>query len=73
MGLFENLEAHFGLTVVIDPQLICSSMGKSMTVPSLKGFRSLITTITLSLVSSRVTFTFVPRGNCPWAAVRVFL
>ena len=21
MGLFENLEAHFGLTVVIDPQL----------------------------------------------------
>ena len=28
MGLFENLEAHFGLTVVINPQLICSSMGK---------------------------------------------
>ena len=38
MGSIENLEAYLGFTVFIDPQLICSSMGKIDDCALLEGF-----------------------------------
>ena len=38
MGSIENLDTHFGFTVFIDPQLICSSMGKVDECALLEGF-----------------------------------
>ena len=38
MGSIDNLETHFNLTVFIDPQLICSSMGKVDDCALLEGF-----------------------------------
>lgn len=39
----------------------------------LKGLRSLITTITYSQVSSRVTLPLVPKEDLPWAGRQDFL
>ena len=54
----------------VDPKVgLFGAFCLSLTIAVVGGRMAMIT---LSLVSSRVTLTLVPKGSCPWAAVRVF-
>ena len=73
MGSIKNLDAYLGFTVFIDPQLICSSMGKIDDCALLAEF-SIVDHHNHTFIGVFARhFHLVPRGNWPWAAVRVFL